>query len=64
VKSTLLVRSSRPTKNSEKVGASKDRVAKRRPLGVRWLLIWMVCWPSVGRMCTRRSDIPHLQQIR
>ena len=35
MKSTLLVSSSRPAKYSEKGGVSRDRVAKRRPLGVR-----------------------------
>jgi hypothetical protein len=34
VKSTLFVRSSRPTKYSSKDGVSSDRVAKRSPLAV------------------------------
>jgi hypothetical protein len=34
VKSTLFVRSSRPTKYSLKDGVSSDKVAKRRPLAV------------------------------
>lgn len=39
VKSTLLVNSSRPTKYSENGGMSRDKVAKRRPVGVMCCLI-------------------------
>lgn len=42
VKSTWFVKSSNPTKNSSKLGASRDNVAKRRPLGVKWLLITLL----------------------
>ena len=35
VKSTLLIRSSRPMKNSWKVSVSRDKVAKSKPLGVK-----------------------------
>lgn len=42
VKSTVLVRASRPTKNSSNAGVSFDNATKRRPLGVRWLRIFIV----------------------
>lgn len=35
VKSTVFVSSSRPTKYSSKLGVSRDKVAKSKPLGVR-----------------------------
>ena len=42
VKSTVLVKTSKPTKYSSNDGASRDKVENSKPLGVRWYLISLV----------------------
>jgi hypothetical protein len=58
VKSTLLVSASRPTKNSSNDGASRDSVAKTRPVEVKWLLISRPWSRSV--LSLRRDQVRYL----